>query len=130
MTRAPAAWLQIALLGGLVLAGCGGPAAGPTDATARAARAEVQHGALALQRYGCGACHRIPGIAGADGVVGPPLVDMARRVYIRRGLANTPQNMVRWIRAPQAVAPLSAMPDMHVTPADAQAMAAYLHRSE
>ena len=36
--------------------------------------------------------------------------------------------MIRWIRAPQEMAPGSAMPDMQVSAADAKAMAAYLHR--
>lgn len=85
---------------------------------------------IALQNYGCGACHRIPGVAGADGIVGPPLVEMRRRVYIGRGLPNTPENMLRWIRAPQELAPRSAMPDMQVSAADAHAMTAYLFRLE
>lgn len=81
-----------------------------------------------MRQYGCGACHRIAGIAGAEGVVGPPLVDMARRVYIGRGLPNTRENMIRWIRTPQEFAPRSAMPDMQVTATDAADMAAYLYR--
>jgi cytochrome c2 len=94
------------------------------------ARAELRRGAIALQNYGCGACHRIPGVAGADGVVGPPLVNMGQRVYIARGLPNTQENMIRWILAPQQIAPRSAMPDMQVTPADAKSMTAYLRRRE
>lgn len=106
---------------------------GESPRTTRAALREktgdaLRRGALALHTYGCGACHRIPGIAGADGVVGPPLVNMRQRVYIGRGVPNTSANMIRWIRAPQAMAPGSAMPDMQVSAADATAMAAYLHR--
>lgn len=90
-------------------------------------RADTRRGAIALHDYGCGACHRIPGVDGADGVVGPPLVNMGQRVYIGGEIPNTPENMVRWILAPQQLAPGSAMPDMQVTPADARSMTAYLY---
>lgn len=126
MSRPRTAYRRIAIAGWLLLAGCGNESGAP----AAAAREDVEHGAIALQQYGCGACHRIAGIPSADGVVGPPLVDMARRVYIGRGLPNTPENMARWIRAPQEFAPSSAMPDMQVTATDAAHMAAYLYRAE
>jgi cytochrome c1 len=41
-------------------------------------------------------------------------------------LPNTPENMARWIRAPQEVAPLTAMPNLGVTQRDARDIAAYL----
>ena len=41
-------------------------------------------------------------------------------------LANTPDNLVRWIRQPKTVKPLTAMPDMGVSEGDARDMAAYL----
>ena len=126
MTGQDTALAPIAVAGWLLLAGC----ANESHAPAALVRADVARGAVALQQYGCGACHRIPGISGGDGVVGPPLVDMARRVYIGRGVPNTPENMIRWIRAPQEFAPGSAMPDMQVTVTDAAAMAAYLYRAE
>lgn len=126
MTDPGIAWRWVAIAGWLLLAGCANESAAP----AAAARDDVKRGAIALQRYGCGACHRITGIASADGIVGPPLVDMARRVYIGRGLPNTPENMARWIRAPQEFAPRSAMPDMQVTAADAADMTAYLYRAK
>ena len=126
MTGLRTALHWFALAGWLLLAGCADQSGTP----AVAAREHVQRGAAALQKYGCGACHRIPGIASADGVVGPPLVDMARRVYIGRGLPNSRENMIRWLRAPQELAPRSAMPDMQMTPADAQAIVAYLYRPE
>ena len=42
-------------------------------------------------------------------------------------LTNTPENLVRWIRDPQGVDSLTAMPDMGVTGVDARDMAAYLY---
>ena len=41
-------------------------------------------------------------------------------------LANTPDNMVRWLRNPKSIDPLTAMPDLGVTERDARDMAAYL----
>ena len=90
---------------------------------------DPEQGRRAIRHYGCGACHRIPGIAGADGNVGPPLVNMGARVYLAGVLANTPANMAHWIRAPQEISPMTAMPDMRVTQEDAEAMTAYLYHS-
>ena len=58
--------------------------------------------------------------------VGWPLDDLAARSLIAGKLANTPENMVRWLRHPQQVDALTAMPDLEVTEADARDMAAYL----
>ncbi|MEJ7667990.1 MAG: c-type cytochrome [Casimicrobiaceae bacterium] len=89
-----------------------------------------EQGRRAILHYGCGACHRITGIAGADGNVGPPLIDMMARVYLAGVLANTPANMAHWIRSPQEVSPMTAMPDMQVTQEDAEAMTAYLYHPD
>jgi cytochrome c1 len=64
----------------------------------------------------------------ANGNVGPPLVNMAHQVYLAGVLPNTPENLIRWIRAPQAIDPLTAMPDLQVPEAQALDMAAYLYR--
>jgi cytochrome c2 len=94
--------------------------------SASGAREERAAGLAALEKYGCGSCHRIPGVAGAHGDLGPPLVQMAERVYIGRGLPNTPENMRRWIQSPQSIAPGTAMPDLQVSAHEAQVMTAYL----
>lgn len=88
---------------------------------------EIEQGADALRAYGCGACHTIPGIPGANTRVGPPLSDWAERHYIAGTLPNTPENMVRWIQDPQAIRPGTAMPDLDVTDEDARHMSAYLY---
>ena len=84
-------------------------------------------GAALIQYYGCGACHTIPGISGADALVGPPLDKMGRRVYLAGLLRNTPDNMVTWLRYPQRIVPGNAMPDMHLTEEQARDIAAYLY---
>lgn len=88
---------------------------------------EPERGQRALRAYGCGACHMVPGVPGADGLVGPPLIKWAHRSYIAGQLPNTPANLVRWIRDPQAVEPGTAMPDLGVTEDDARDIAAYLY---
>ena len=77
--------------------------------------------------YGCTACHTIPGVYGADGVIGPPLIKMSRRGYVAGVMKNTPYNLVRWIQDPPAIDPMTAMPNLHVKDQDARDMAAYLY---
>jgi cytochrome c len=60
-------------------------------------------------------------------MVGPPLTMFARRAYIAGQLSNEPNNLIRWIRDPQAVEPGTAMPNLGVAPAVARDMAAYLY---
>jgi cytochrome c len=87
-------------------------------------------GVQLISEYGCGTCHSIPGVRGADGLVGPPLDHMGRRGYIAGQLPNTGPNLQRWIRDPQQVEPGTAMPDLNVTPEDARDIAAYLFTLE
>jgi cytochrome c2 len=86
-----------------------------------------KRGIALIRKFGCGSCHTIPGVENADGVVGPPLIQVGRRIYIAGVLRNTPDNMVRWLRNPQAVVPGNAMPDMMITQPDAKDIAAYLY---
>jgi cytochrome c2 len=87
---------------------------------------EAERGRLLLRQFGCGACHEIPGVAAADGKVGPPLAGIARRVYLAGVLPNTPQNMIAFIRAPEKADPRTTMPNLGVTDAHARDMTAYL----
>jgi putative membrane protein len=89
--------------------------------------ADPGRGELAVRKYGCGSCHMIPGIEGAEGRVGPPLGQIASRVYIAGVLPNEPDNMIRWIENPPAIDPKTAMPNMGVTTRDARDIAAYLY---
>ena len=88
---------------------------------------DMERGRSALDGFGCGTCHVIPGVRGAVGGVGPPLTRFADRAYIAGQLANDPQNLVLWIQDPQAVEPGTAMPDLDVGPQVARDMAAYLY---
>lgn len=83
-------------------------------------------GKKAISRYGCGSCHTIPEVKGADAQVGPPLEHFSKRLFIAGNLANTEENLTRWIQDPQAVEPGTAMPNLGVTPEDARNIAAYV----
>jgi cytochrome c2 len=88
--------------------------------------ASAKRGAALIRQYGCGACHTIPGIADAQGLVGPPLAQMASRVYIAGLLRNTPDNLALWIRDPQGIVPGNAMPNMGIDAQNARDIASYL----
>jgi len=87
----------------------------------------VHRGAAAIERYGCGSCHIIPGISGAQGRAGASLAGIADRIYIAGVLQNTPPNMMRWIENPPAVDPKTVMPNLGVTEQDARDIAGYLY---
>src|SRR5207237_7036857 len=78
--------------------------------------ASPNRGRAAIAKYGCGSCHTIPGITGAHGLVGPPLGQIASRVFIAGVLANEPDNMIRWIQNPPGIDSKTAMPNMGVPP--------------
>jgi len=87
----------------------------------------VEGGKAAIGRYGCGACHQIPGIPGAEGAVGPSLAAIGVRAHIAGVLANNPQNLTRWIRHPQHIIPGNGMPDQGISEREARDIAAYLY---
>jgi cytochrome c2 len=87
----------------------------------------VDAGQAAIARYGCGACHFIPGVVGGTGRVGPSLRGVARRAVIAGRLPNNPENLTAWIRQPQHVSPGTAMPEQGVSAQEARDIAAYLY---
>lgn len=89
--------------------------------------ADAERGKEAVRRYGCSACHAIPGIANQGSNVGPPLHKVARRAYIGGIVPNTPEQMVRWLRNPPQVDARTAMPDMGISDAEAKDIAAFLY---
>jgi len=87
---------------------------------------DPQRGAASIERLGCGACHVIPGIARADGTVGPPLTDFSHRGYIAGELPNNGTNLIRWIMHPKEVEPGTDMPDLGIGETEARDIAAFL----
>lgn len=106
----------------LTVSGCNEPSLHPI------AVGDAARGAVLLQQYGCGACHLIPGVQGANGTIGPSLDRLGRRVYLAGVLPNSPSDLARWIRAPEAVKPGTGMPNAGVTERDAKDIVAYLYR--
>ena len=88
---------------------------------------DPERGQVLISTYGCPACHTIPGIASANSLVGPPLNEWSERRYIAGSLPNTAENLILWIMEPQTVDPDTAMPNMGVSEAEAQDIAAYLY---
>ena len=84
-------------------------------------------GRTLIPEYGCGSCHVIPGVPGAQGKVGPPLTHFAERTFIAGNLRNEPAALERWIRFPNHVEPGTAMPNLGVTEAHARDISAYLY---
>lgn len=117
----------IVLVLALGLAGCN---AGREDRAAAAKTltgGDPNAGKAAINKYGCGGCHTIPGIDGATATVGPPLDNIASRQTLGGHLTNTPDNMKTWIQKPQQIDPKNVMPDMGVTDQDAKDIVAYLY---
>lgn len=88
---------------------------------------DVEAGRLAMRKYGCNTCHTIPGVFDARGLVGPPLTQIANRIYIAGVLANTPDNLIRWIQNPPGIDPRTAMPNVGVDETNARDIAAFLY---
>lgn len=87
----------------------------------------ADRGADIIRNRDCGTCHRIPGIAGAEGLVAAPLTLMARRMYIAGRVPNDPEALIRWLLAPQEIDPQTAMPDFDLSEQQARDVAAYLY---
>jgi cytochrome c1 len=106
-----------------------GLAACDDNSTASAAQfgGDTGHGRALIMSLGCGSCHSIPGIPGANGLVGPPLDNIGDRTILAGVLPNTPNNMIAWLKAPQSVIPGNAMPNMELNDDGARDIAAYLY---
>jgi cytochrome c2 len=89
---------------------------------------DAARGREVIAAHQCGVCHEIPGVAGARGIVGPPLGAFAQRTFIAGRIANTSDNLVRWIEDPPAIDPETAMPALGVGERDARDIAAYLYQ--
>lgn len=127
--------LGAALATGLLVVGCrgsdgggtGGGGTGGGEPYRQVAGGNAERGKRAIQAFGCGSCHMIPGIDDARGTVGPPLMYFGRRVYIAGEVPNTPALLMQWIQSPQSIEPKTAMPTLGVTESQARDMAAYLY---
>jgi cytochrome c len=121
--RAAAAWPTL-VAAAAVLAACSSV---PQPSPPQVRGGDPTRGRALIRQYGCGSCHTVPGVSGADGLVGPPLTRFGARSYIAGELPNNADNLQRWIRSPRSVEPGTAMPELGVTELDARDIAAYLY---
>lgn len=88
---------------------------------------DVHRGRTVITQYRCGACHIIPGIHDARGMVGPPLNLFGQRTFIGGEVPNSPENLVKWLRSPKSIEAGTAMPDLGLSDQEARDAAAYLY---
>jgi cytochrome c len=115
----------IALVGAMLMSGCALARGQRTPVTA-VPGGDPQLGQEAILRYGCTSCHVIPGIAGPDSHVAPPLDNFAHRTFVGSA-PNTADNLILWIQSPQSINRQAAMPPLGVSEQDARHIAAYLY---
>jgi cytochrome c2 len=88
---------------------------------------DAKTGKKLITQYQCGACHKIPDVAGAGGLAGPDLEKFGRLSYIAGGIPNDPPHLAAWLLDPHALKPGTVMPKMGMTEQEARHMAAYLY---
>jgi len=121
---------------GIVLVACGAAAAaGVLNQRAKQSHlasavtgGDPERAMEAIIRYGCAACHNIPGATAPGGLAAPSLSGVADRVYIGGVAENSPDNLVRWIVDPKQFSPKTAMPVTGIREGEARDIAAYLYR--
>jgi cytochrome c1 len=110
----------------LLLASCSGEVNGVPEPY-HAPASTIANGRRLIASYGCGSCHSIPGVPGANSMAGPPLSCFYQRSYIAGRLPNNRENLIKWIQVPQQMDPGNAMPNLGVTDEEAGDIAAYLY---
>lgn len=90
-------------------------------------QADPARGRQAIERVGCAACHRIPGIDWPKGASGPSLQGFAEQGLIAGRLPNRPDVLTAFVRNAPATLPGTTMPAMPLTQEEARDVAAYLY---
>ena len=88
--------------------------------------ADPEAGRAAIAAVACGICHVIPGIRGANGIVGPSLAGFGQRQLIGGVAPNQPSVLAQWVKDAPSIAPNTGMPELPLTEAQARDVAAYL----
>lgn len=85
-----------------------------------------QKGLALFERMTCVNCHAIKGTI-ASATFGPDLTHFASRKQLGAGIvANTPENLRRWLRDPQQVKPGAKMPNFKFTDEQVTQLAEYI----
>lgn len=93
----------------------------------RLVNGDAAKGRELVAAVGCGTCHAIPGVPGANGIVGPPLNTFAKRTYIAGMIPNEPTVLVAWVRDAPSLSQRTAMPQLPISYQEAVHIAAYLY---
>jgi mono/diheme cytochrome c family protein len=112
---------------GALLVGISGCGQDDPPTRQRILGANPERGRLMIGKIGCGACHEIPGIRGARGIVGPSLARFGPRALIGGVVPNRPEQLVRWVRDAPSLAPNTGMPTLPLSEDEARDIAAYLY---
>ncbi len=87
---------------------------------------EAAKGAAVFRAKNCVNCHSIAGLA-TRGRVAPDLTHVGSRTTLASGtLANTPENLAKWLTNPQSVKKGTLMPDIGLTADQIRDLSAYL----
>jgi cytochrome c1 len=115
-------------LGG-ILAGCSDDAQLNTgcDHARCVTDGDPAKGKAIISAIGCGVCHTIPGVSGANGIVGTPLQAFGRRQLIAGAIPNEPAALVQWGKDAPSLVPSTGMPRLPLTKEEASDVAAYLY---
>ena len=92
----------------------------------RVINGDREAGRAVIAAVACGICHVIPGIRGANGIVGPSLAGFGQRQLIGGVAPNQPAVLARWVRDAPSIAPNTGMPELPLSETQARDVAAYL----
>ena len=78
-----------------------------------------------FQQFVCINCHAVSGVS-TNGTAGPDLTHVAGRQTLGGGVMdNTPDNLARWLKNPQAIKPGCLMPNFNLTDQQARDLTAF-----
>jgi cytochrome c oxidase subunit 2 len=87
---------------------------------------EEARGLTILKDQTCLNCHAISGLPGNQ-TVGPDLSHIAsRRILAAGAVANSPENLFRWLKDPASIKPESHMPNFQLSDEKVRALVAYM----
>jgi cytochrome c oxidase subunit 2 len=92
--------------------------------------ATAEAGRKVFQQFTCINCHSLAGIS-TNGTAGPDLTHLAGRETLAGGvLGNTPENVARWLKNPQAIKQGCLMPDFKLTDEQTRDLADFLESNK
>ena len=92
--------------------------------------APAAQGAKLFAQLTCANCHSVNGTNGQPNVA-PDLAHLSQRRTLGAGvLENTPANLLRWLKNPQAIKPGSLMPNLQLSDEQARELGQYLEGKE